>query len=196
MILAGTLITSAVHSNQGRRTWFSSLIAALSRTEEEIESGKSASILILDDFDTEGDGNVNITNMKKFCHDMARLRDVNEEQYEIYVVVLTQSKEVANMPCKINNWQKIAPIPGNCNPPTGIFDESNRPDPDWTGLPWTDEQLKKMVNKRFKVDELADTDWETLCKPGKVLGQVLREVREKVRRKEYDVSRAQGDELS
>ena len=52
-----------------------------------------------------------------------------------------------------------------------------------------------MVNKRFKAADLAGTDWEALCIPGKVPGQVLREVREKVRLKKYDVSRAQCDEL-
>ena len=141
----------------GKTPWFSSLIAALSLTKEEIESGKSASILILDDFDTEGDGNVNITNMKKFCHDLARLRDENEEQYEIFVVVITQSKEVANKLCKINNWQKIASTPGSYNPPTRAVHESSPLDPDWMGLPCTDDQLKKMVNKHFKAAELAGT---------------------------------------
>ena len=54
----------------GNTPWFSSLVAALTRTEEEMRDGKEPSILILDDFDLEGEDNVNITNMKQFCHDL------------------------------------------------------------------------------------------------------------------------------
>ena len=39
---------------KGSMPWFSSLVAALSRTEEEMDAGKEPSLLILDDFDSEG----------------------------------------------------------------------------------------------------------------------------------------------
>lgn len=54
------------------------------------KTGESLSILILDDFDTTGDGIVNINNMKKFCHgDLADLRDLDGgEKYTVLLWLL------------------------------------------------------------------------------------------------------------
>lgn len=88
----------------GSTAWFASPVAALSRTEQDVDSGKSPSVLILDDFDAEGSDNGNITNMQKLCHDLARLRDLPGERYDIFIVVITQSRDVANKSYRINNW--------------------------------------------------------------------------------------------
>lgn len=167
----------------GTTPWFAPLVAALGRTKEEIESGRHPSVLILDDFDVAGQDDVNITNMKKFCHDLATLRDREDgEQYSFYVVIMTQSPDVANKLCRINNWQKIAPMPGTYTPlKKEELEKSKLPNPSWTELPWKSEQLKKMVKKRFTDDELARVDWETLCEDGEIPGSVLREVQAKLR---------------
>lgn len=180
----------------GSTSWFAPLVAALSRTKEEIASRRHPSVLILDDFDVAGKDNVNITNMKKFCHDLAALRDLEHgEQYEIYVVIITQSRDVANKLCRINNWQKIAPMPRTYNPPVGNVSKSELPDPDWTELPWTSDQLQKMVEKRFTEEELSGVEWETLCIHGEIPGTVLRQVAALVRRKSSNFERAAIDEF-
>ena len=170
----------------GTTPWFGPLIAALSQTEQEVEAGRKPSVLILDDFEVLGPENINITNMRKLCHDLAMLREYDENKYEMFIVVITQSKEVANELCRINNWKKISLMPGSFVPPILSCTENAQtplPDPDWTGLPWERQQLENMVVKRFKPDELNGIDWRPLCGDGQNPGEIIKEIKGRVNSK-------------
>lgn len=78
--------------------------------------------------------------------------------------------------------------------PAPTFLQSNLPNPEWTDLPWTSDQLKKMVEKRFTEEELSDVEWKTLCVHGEIPGSVLRLVAALVRRKTSNFERAAIDE--
>jgi hypothetical protein len=130
-------------------------------------------VLILDDFDKCGHDNVNITNMKSFCHDLYRLQDEASGTFDIFVVILTQSRDVANELCRINNWKKITPMPGSyVEIPPEERDAATLPDPNWTLMPWSEQELLYLVAKRFTTADLVgiNLDW---IQTGQIVFRVL-----------------------
>lgn len=121
----------------GKTPWFASLMMALSRSAEEITSGKPPSILILDNFDDCGPNNVNVKNMTHFCHDLHRLQELHGKSLEMNIIILTQNRDTGDALCRINNWKKIAPMPGSYTELlTDEREAETLPDPGWTKMPW------------------------------------------------------------
>jgi hypothetical protein len=136
--------------------WFDSLLGALSTSPLE-ELGRKSSLLILDDFDEEGPGEINITFMLQFCKALYDAQKKNKS-IRIHVVILTQKLEIANKLCQINNWKKIAPLPGSFVP---ISDEIRKeevlPDPVWTLMNWEADELRLLVQRHYEED--IDLSW-------------------------------------
>jgi hypothetical protein len=172
----------------GGTPWFAALIAALSRSPDEINAGKRASILILDDFDDCGPDDVNIKNMRRFCHDLNDLQQAHGKRLEMHVMILTQNRDVGNKLCRINNWKKVGPMPGSYSePPPEERDAAVLPDPDWTDMPWSKDELLSVVKKAFTQAELKDVSLdfiETGANPGRV--KKLIEGKIEVKRSEAD----------
>jgi len=137
----------------GTTPWLSSLLVALQRSGDEKDKDRLPSVLIMDDFDSAGEDDVNITYMRHLSKD---LDDCfwRHEKSRCYLIILTQDREVANKLCRINNWKKIAPLPGSY---VDIeIDERTAeklPDPTWTLMPWSSEEMTAFVEKCFpKID--------------------------------------------
>ena len=157
----------------GDTPWFESLLGALSTSPSEPD--RQSSILILDDFDDEGPGGINVKFMRHFCKELYEAQHQNE-QMRIRIVILTQKKDIANKLCRINNWEKIAPMPGSFQPlPEEKMNEEQLPDPDWTLLPWKAEELKSLV-KRYFGEDLEENCFSWI-KDGMNPTQTLRKVR-------------------
>jgi len=183
----------AVSLNAGTTPWFSSLLMALSRSPAELEANKAPSILILDNFDDVGPDNANIKNMRHFCHDLHRLNDRDGRSKELFVFIITQSKTVANALCKINNWKKIRPMPGSyagLPPEESTADEL--PDPNWTMMPWSAKELRRLVEKRFSDSELDSISLDFIT-DGANPADVMATVREMIARKEAAEKGGPGD---
>lgn len=112
-----------------------------------------ASILILDEINDAGVDNCNITLVD------ALMRFIYEQRQGIHlIVVLTQNQGVADELCRLNEWQKIAPLDGLTNPTRqqvrGM--EATMPSDDeaipWNpkALEWSLENLTKFIDTRFK----------------------------------------------
>jgi hypothetical protein len=71
--------------------WFDSLLGALSISPGG--PGRKSSLLILDDFDEEGPGEINVIFMMHFCKELYEAQHQNES-IRIHVVILTQKQEV------------------------------------------------------------------------------------------------------
>jgi hypothetical protein len=113
---------------------------------------KPASILILDEVNDAGVGNCNITLVD------ALMRFIYEQKQGIHLIVVTQNQGVADELCRLNKWQKIAPLDGLTNPTrrqvrkkeaTMLTDDEAIP---WNhkALEWSLENLTKFVDTRFK----------------------------------------------
>lgn len=113
---------------------------------------KPASILILDEVNDAGVGNCNITLVD------ALMRFIYEQKQGIHLIVVTQNQDVADELCRLNKWQKIAPLDGLTNPTTQQVrtKEATMPTDDeaipWNhkALEWSLENLTKFVDTRFK----------------------------------------------
>lgn len=113
---------------------------------------KPASILILDEMNDVGVENCNITLVD------ALMRFIYEQRQGIHLIVVTQNPGVADELCRLNKWQKIAPLDGLTNPTRQqVRDmEATMPTDDeaipWNpkALEWSLENLTKFIDSRFK----------------------------------------------
>jgi hypothetical protein len=111
-----------------------------------------ASILILDEMNDAGVGNCNITLVD------ALMRFIYEQRQGIHLIVVTHNQGVADELCRLNKWQKIAPLDGLTSPTRQqVRDmEATMPTDDeaipWNpkALEWSLENLTKFINTRFK----------------------------------------------
>jgi len=71
---------------------------------------KPASILILDEINEAGVDTCNITLVD------ALMRFIYDQKQGIHLIAVTQNQDVADELCRLNNWQKIAPLDGLTNP--------------------------------------------------------------------------------
>ena len=67
---------------------------------------KAASILILDEMNDAGVENCNILLVD------ALMRFIYDQRQGIHLIVVTQNQDVADELCRLNEWQKIAPLDG------------------------------------------------------------------------------------
>jgi hypothetical protein len=181
----------------GSTPWFASLVGALSRSPQEIAAGKTPSILILDDFDVCGPDDINIKNMKHFCHDLHRLQDVDMDRLEMYIIILTQSREVGDKLCRINNWKKIGPMPGcyvERPPEKQKRDADVLPNPEWTLMPWSREGILVLVRKRFTEAELKDIQLDFIQHGANPL-RVIKFIKTMIKRKRSDAKGIVGPDF-
>jgi hypothetical protein len=111
-----------------------------------------ASILILDEMNDAGVENCNIILVD------ALMRFIYERRQGIHLIVVTQNQDVADELCRLNKWQKIAPLDGLTDPTTKQVQKREAPMPTkGAEIPWNDkalewslENLTKFVDTRFK----------------------------------------------
>jgi hypothetical protein len=97
-------------------------------------------------------GNCNITLAD------ALMRFIYEQRQGIHLIVVTHNQGVAGELCRLNNWQKIAPLDGLTNPTRRQVRnmEATMPTDDeaipWNpkALEWSLENLTKCIDTRFK----------------------------------------------
>jgi hypothetical protein len=89
------------------------------------------SILILDSFNSVGENEVNIEFIRVLYERM-------QAEKNIFVVVLTQDKKVAQELFKANGGARIIPLPGSM---VGTTDE-----PSWKEEKWTVDELIELVH--------------------------------------------------
>jgi hypothetical protein len=109
--------------------WIHALLLAMDEPEN-----LEPSLLILDGFNSLGEGNVNERFIK-------RLYGLMNAQKNMIVVVSTQEETVANKLCSLNGGQRIAPLPG-----TYTGEETS---PKWNGMKWSRDLLIKAVRYKF-----------------------------------------------
>jgi hypothetical protein len=88
----------------------------------------------------------------------ALMRFIYEKRQGIHLIVVTQNQGVADELCRLNMWQKIAPLDGLTNPTRKQVRKKEAtmpPDDDaipWNpkALEWSLENLTKFIDSRFK----------------------------------------------
>eukprot|EP00978_Attheya_sp_CCMP212_P036726 scaffold168722_cov48-Attheya_sp.AAC.1 len=111
-----------------------------------------ASLLILDEMNDAGVGGCNITLVD------AMMRYIYEQRQGIHLMVVTQNQDVADELCRLNQWQKIAPMDGLTNPTTSQVYKNEAKAPasnqeiPWNpkAVEWSLENLTKFIDSRFK----------------------------------------------
>lgn len=114
----------------GVEGWIHALLLAMDRPLNE-----QPSILILDSFNSVGTDKVNL-------HFIKSLYGLMNGKKNMFVVVVTQNKEVANALCGLNGGQRIAPIPG-------CYNGDDKTSPTWKEEPWDRERLIEAVRYEF-----------------------------------------------
>ena len=115
-------------------------------------SPKPASILILDEMNDAGVDNCNIILVD------ALMRFIYENSQGIHLYVVTQNQFVADELCRLNKWQKIAPLDGLTNPTRNQVQKKEATVPtDEEAIPWNPkalewslENLTKFIDSQFK----------------------------------------------
>lgn len=115
--------------------WVHSLLAALMPGPASANTGH-APLLLLDEFDVEGDGNVNILFMNIFKQQV-----LNKG---FFCIIQTQNKSLANKLCRMDTGQKIAPLPSVLQIPWLGFG-----DPEWDIVMWDIIMLTKLIHLRY-----------------------------------------------
>jgi hypothetical protein len=96
-----------------------------------------ASVLILDEMNALGVDNCNISLVD------ALMRYIYQNHHGIHLIVVTQNAEVADVLCKLNAWQKIAPMNGLTNPTSNdVCDQKERTPSMEDPVPWVPEVLE------------------------------------------------------
>ena len=114
-----------------------------------------ASVLILDEMNGLGVDQCNITLVDVL------MRFVYQNYQGIHVIVLTQNQTVADELCKLNKWQKIAPMNGLTEPSRKAVRDQEEDMPSMTDaddpipwlpevLEWSLDNLTKFIDTRFK----------------------------------------------
>lgn len=113
---------------------------------------KPASILILDEMNDAGVENCNMLLVD------ALMRFIYDQRQGIHLIVVTQNQDVADELCRLNKWQKIAPLDGLTNPTRLQVQtkEAEIPGKDeeisWDpkALEWSLENLTKFIDAQFE----------------------------------------------
>lgn len=113
---------------------------------------KPASILILDEMNDAGVENCNLLLVD------ALMRFIYDKRQGIHLIVVTQNQDVADDLCRLNKWQKIAPLNGLTNPTRlqvqGKKAEIPGKDKDISWDPkaveWSLEDLTKFIDNQFR----------------------------------------------
>lgn len=123
--------------------WAKCLVAAMTRGHEDSKNP----VLVLDEFNSLGDNNVNLGDMDMFMrHCLGR---------KFFLIIATSNEEVARELIKLNHWGKIKPLQAVHT--FNVFDAAlYSEDPIWKTITWSTDQLKKVVIKHFGRD-MADS---------------------------------------
>eukprot|EP00978_Attheya_sp_CCMP212_P024640 scaffold77762_cov49-Attheya_sp.AAC.5 len=111
-----------------------------------------ASVLILDEMNAPGVDDCNISLVEDL------MRYIYQNHQGIHLIVVTQNPDVADALCKLNAWQKIAPINGLTDPTRNDVHAQNKQLPSMEGpvpwapqvLEWKLQQLTKYIDTRFE----------------------------------------------
>ena len=132
---------------QGRSEaqWIASLVAGLS-PQSNMPAVRHAPVLVLDEFNLPGENDQNINFADSFA------RFIYARSFT--VIFVTQDLAMAKELCKLNQWQKIGPLPGLSQPERWSLKKGELPPANynWNGMQWTTERLTTMImqRKRFK----------------------------------------------
>jgi hypothetical protein len=119
-----------------------------------------ASVLILDEMNAPGVDNCNISLVDSL------MRYIYQYHQGIHLIVVTHNAEVADVLCKLNAWQKIAPMSGLMNPTRNEICAQKEKTPSmqdpipWNScsLEWKLEQLTKFIDSRFQDNSFEKDD--------------------------------------
>mmetsp|Transcript_5390 Transcript_5390/g.8102 ORF Transcript_5390/g.8102 Transcript_5390/m.8102 type:complete len:307 (+) Transcript_5390:62-982(+) len=142
--------------------WIHVLLLAMETLAEE-----HPSVLIIDSLNSVGNENVNV----KFIQ--ALYSAMNAEK-NIFVIVLTQEKTVAQALLECNGGARVLPLPG-C-----FTGESQSPD--WNETNWTVDQLVELVHYRDKGKYNDDEEIRQLVHPGMTPLEVVKVVNARKRK--------------
>ena len=121
----------------GVKGWIHALLLAMDRPHTH-----QPSILILDGFNSMGKDEVNL-------HFIKGLYGLINGKKNLFVVVATQSKHVADALCGLNGGQRIAPMPG-------CYSGDDKPSPNWKEEKWGRSLLIQAIRYEFNDDESAE----------------------------------------
>jgi hypothetical protein len=143
-------MASVLRIREGRQgwseaQWIASMVAGLS-PQPNMQALRHAPVLVLDEFNLPGEKNQNINFADSFA------RFMYERSFT--VIFVTQDLAIARDLCKLNQWQKIGPLPGLTQPERWSLKRGELPPTDfiWKDMQWTTELLTTMIlkRKRFK----------------------------------------------
>jgi len=100
------------------------------------------SILILDSFNSLGKDEVNLHFIKGLC-------GLINGKKNLFVVVATQNKQVADALCGLNGGQRIAPIPG-------CYSGDDKTSPNWKEEKWGRSLLIEAIRYQFNDNEFSE----------------------------------------
>lgn len=95
------------------------------------------SIMIFDDFNDVGEEDI---KFMKSLYPIVKAKGV-------LLFVLVRDEDTANRLIKLNNWGRIAPLPGICR--NVSRPEAKEKTPEWKAINWTQAQLKEIVRSNF-----------------------------------------------
>lgn len=125
--------------SDGIAGWLHALLLAMNEPR-----GKPPSLLILDAFNSVGQDEVNLEFIRSLYSEMNMLR----AKMNIFVVVMTQAKTVANRLCGMNGGVRVQPLPG--------FYEGSKMSPEWNEEEWPRELLIEAIRYEYPGDFESD----------------------------------------
>mmetsp|Transcript_44668 Transcript_44668/g.50577 ORF Transcript_44668/g.50577 Transcript_44668/m.50577 type:complete len:319 (-) Transcript_44668:2031-2987(-) len=94
-------------------------------------------IMVFDDFNDVGEDDI---KFMKSLYPIVKAK-------EVLLFVMVRDEDTANRLLKLNNWGRIAPLPGICRNISRPEDKEKIPE--WTAVKWTQVQLENIVRSNF-----------------------------------------------
>ena len=110
--------------------WLHALLHAL-----DVPRGELPSILILDDFDSATDMNLD------FLRSLYSEMNVLNAKKNIFIFVMTANKQVANQICSLNGGVRIQPLPG--------YGTGSKTSPTWNEEEWPRDLLIQAICNEY-----------------------------------------------